>query len=198
MKYYNKFTINLISVLLFLFFFINCSSAPDWLKNKWDLVSYGTEPECLFGNILADALGNRFYWEIENNTIIGYMQEGWKGTLTSLFSNSAAPESDKFVKRSELTFNTITSTPEECQIEIVEGTELYAIASQVSLREVNEGEIIIFRKLGNNKIAMDREVDFNGNNIQDQAAKMLMQKSSSLINVDGVTFNRLILATSFK
>ena len=194
MKCYLKQILFLYATLLF----IGCSSVPDWLSNKWDLISYGNEPQGLFGDINADALGKRFYWEIHGNTIDGYMQEGWQGSIISLFSDNTKPTSNSFEKRTNCKFNIISSTSNECQIELIDGTELYPIASMVTPREVNPGEIIFFRRLNRRRIAMDRKVNLNENSVQNQAANMLMQQSSSLIEVNGDTYHRLILGKSQK
>ncbi len=184
-------TFALLSSVLILV--INCSQAPGWLTQKWRLVSYGTEPKGIMGHPFAEALGQRFYWKISGNTIVGYMQEGWQGTLLSLFSDKTEPKSDNFEKRTELKFKLISITSKECHIEVIEGTELYPLTSIVTPRKAIQGEIIVFRKLHDDMIAMDRKVNMDDNSIQANAGKYLMKESASLVDVDGETYHRLIL-----
>jgi hypothetical protein len=198
MKVSVKLLLKFIVLMTLVICYPNCSSSPDWLTNKWDLVSYGTKPKGIMGNFMANALGQRFYWEIHGNRIDGYMQKGWQGTLTSLFFDESKPKENEYEKRAELKFKIISSNSKECHIEILEGTELYAITSIVKIREVIKDEHIIFKNLGGRLIAMDRIVNLDDNSIQNRAAKILMQQSASLVKEDGKIFHRLILEKSFK
>ena len=193
MKWHRQLILSLCTVLLI----TGCSATPSWLTDKWQLTSYGDGSEETLGDLFAIGIGQRFYWEIHGDTITGYMLEGWDGTLQSIFESNATTIPDNFKQRTELTFKVTSSTSSECNIELIDGSELFPITSMVVPRAVSPGDTIIFRKLPGDMIAMDRKVDTNDNSIPNQAGMILMQRSSSLVNVDGDTYHRLVLRKAY-
>ena len=173
-----------------------CSRTPSWLDGAWELSSYGEPGTEGGGHPFASALAQRFYWRIDGDRIEGYAQPGWDGTLTSLFYTGESTRGEGFELKSELRYRILSSSGQSCEIEFSDGTFLDPITSMVTRRGVRPAENLVARRLDDRRIALDWRLDPNDQSVRAQARRVLCERSSSLVAVDGETVHRLVLVRS--